>query len=1054
MTERMTTEQPEAGTQCDPLRPVEDALEQLPEHRDSLPAAREALREIAGSAQDADRHGVERLARVLEGLLELVETQLEGSGSPLDHAGDEESAFREGAPATESTNLHQLITVIGQGIAPLRRSIIEHADASDDIERFVQSARNQWGDYLSLFESSWFEASEASDDENSLWDAALSDGPTDTWSDETDATIDNDDSPASVNREDVGRILQALDNVPLLDRPAVTTAFTTDTDSAGQAVQGRCRNHPPADTGGSPFPPETTRGDSPFEPSNGSLPDAPPAPVQLELDGDLLEAFLEDAQAGLARLEQLVLTVESDPADESARQQICRELHTLKGASASVGLSDLAAYLHAVEDYVQTTSGGEIDATPMLSSVDAMRRQIATLAGEDADSTPHESSNRASAESSAGGARSSSSATSPPVTSSGGASSGREESLRVKTSRVEKLMDLLAELVTLRNQRDSRVGRLKSLRTELARCVMRLRVFTGGNGSGLHPNGPSNPASVGRDSAPKSCSADDPSAGHPTPFGSVVEIANDVAEFARTLDDIVEPMEAENVAISQFIRQFRLELTAMRRLPVAGLFQRLHRAAQDAARVEGKRIHFHLEGEHAGLDRSLQERLYEPLLHMVRNAVSHGIESEAERRQAGKPERGTITLSAKGSPTMLVIEASDDGRGLDYEAIRRRAIENGLISVSDTLDEHRLARLIFHPGFSTRQETSEISGRGVGMDVVATTLQRLRAKIDVNSQPGTGTTMRIAIPLRSVIEHVMAVRIAGQLFALPMQFVQAAGPVADITDIAETPDAASAPGRIRLRQLLGGELQPARDGEQMLLFGSGRLAIPSLFRAGPPATETGSSAATAQNVQLLVDSVVGPEEIVVRSLPPLLKSHPLLSGISLSGAGEIVLLLDGQRLMDLALQTPSTADATTNVVREHSDDSPHATGDVPDNASRVLVVDDSLSARRHLVKLLQQAGIDTVEAADGIDGLDQFRKRTWPVVFTDIEMPRLDGLELLAELKRSGNDGTPRVVVVSSRTEGDYRQRAAALGADAYLTKPVEPSALNDVLAKLGVANE
>lgn len=830
--------------------------------------------------------------------------------------------------------------------------------------------------------------SESTDENLDAWSDAEDDPWQDSWEDADSAWVDAEDS---------------------WSEPAESESASTD-DGIGdilKALVGASLSSPPSDAGrtAEPPPPAVTNENVFAASTPGGVPGDAPPPANIDMDAELLEAFLDDASAGNGRLEHIVLQLESNPSDAAAHQEICRELHTLKGASASVGLSSLAGYLHAVEDYVQGLGDEAVDVSPLLKAVDAVRLQIEALTGGGSSEASNQDESNA------------------PAVTFAAAGSDREESLRVKASRVDRLMDLLAELVTLRNQRESRLARLKNLRAELARCSSRLRAFTGGADDGL-----TSPA-AGRDELVNTSNA-------------VVEIAHDIAEFTRSIDGIAEPMEAENIAISQFTRQFRQELMEMRRLPVAGLFQRLNRSAQDAARVEEKRIQFVLEGEHAGLDRSLQERIYEPLLHIVRNAVSHGIEPEADRKAAGKPEVGTITLSAKGGPTTLVIEISDDGRGLNYDAIRAKAIDKGLIGIGDQLSESRLARLIFHPGFSTRSTTSEISGRGVGMDVVAAAMHRIRAKIDIDSRPGQGTTMRLTIPLRSVIEHAMTIRVDGRLYALPMQFVQAAGPSTS-REGRSSQDAGAFP-TVRLRRLLGESSVSVPENEQLLLLGSGRLALD-----GGRNRDGHGGSQFPQIIGLIVDAVVGPEEIVIRNLPSLLKSHPLMGGVSLSGEGEPVLMLDGQRLLDAAVNASDDAEESTN----EGDIANCEAGTSAANSIPVLVVDDSMSARRRLIGFLKELGLEASEAVDGLEGLDRFRGQRFPIVFTDIEMPRLDGLGLLGEIKRTRSSHKPRVVVVSSRTEEEYRQRARDLGADGYLVKPVDKAALYNLLENLPLSS-
>ena len=284
----------------------------------------------------------------------------------------------------------------------------------------------------------------------------------------------------------------------------------------------------------------------------------------------------------------------------------------------------------------------------------------------------------------------------------------------------------------------------------------------------------------------------------------MTEIANDLLELGRSLRELYEPVADENLTISRFIRHFRQELMQLRRVPLGGLFRRLQRAAHDVARIEGKKAQLVLVGEDVGLERSIQEQLYEPLLHMVRNAVSHGIESESTRIAAGKNPLGTVTLEAHGGSNLLVVTVRDDGRGLDYDALRRRGIEMGLIPVDRPATRSELSRLIFHAGLSTRRDATEVSGRGVGMDVVATTLERMHSWVEVDSTPGAGTTIRLLIPRHSVIEHVMVFRSGGQEFGLPTQFVQTAGPWQEgqATEFPLLPFARLCPGLAHQRRTL------------------------------------------------------------------------------------------------------------------------------------------------------------------------------------------------------------------------------------------------------------
>ncbi len=716
-------------------------------------------------------------------------------------------------------------------------------------------------------------------------------------------------------------------------------------------------------------------------------------------DPEIREAYVDDAQCGLSSIEAALLAYESDPSNSLPLKQVCRELHTLKGASASVGLEELASFLHRVEDDLQGAceGGGSVDLQPLFQAVDAVRDQTNRC--------------RSPVGPELAPARASTPVPKPKPFVDAGA--GSQDSVRVKAAQLDRLMDMLAELVMLRNRRESRVEQLKSVHGELVRCVSRLRAYEENFSAASVLAAASQPTSDGtthRPTLPKQR------------VSSLTEIANDLLELGGNLRELYEPVAEENHSISRFIRQFRQELIQLRRVPIGGLFQRLQRSARDAARAEGKKVRLQLVGEDVGLETSLQQQLYEPLLHIVRNAVSHGIEAEPQRAGSGKNPTGTVTLEAHGGANLLVITVRDDGRGLDYDALRRRGLEMGLIASDRPTSRADLARLIFHPGFSTRTDTTEISGRGVGMDVVATALERMHSWIEVDSVPGQGTTVRLLIPLHSVIEHVMVFRAGGQEFAVPTQFVRFAGDPAsaDTSDFPLT----------HLSNLFA-NLQGARSHNPHLL----------VLSCHDSAQETSSEAAT-RRFGLLVDEIVGPEEVVVRPLPNLLAPHRLFSGVTLSGTGDIMLLFDSQHLLQFGMDF--AADPL------HRPTLPNAAELPAESAGkRVLVVDDSRTARRTLTRFLRAHHCQVEEAADGVEALRRLKDQSFDLIFTDLEMPQMGGMELLREVRATSRVRTTPVIIVTSRGEEIFRKQARELGVNEYLTKPVSEATIHQTMERL-----
>jgi chemosensory pili system protein ChpA (sensor histidine kinase/response regulator) len=898
----------------------------------SLLESRELLAEVRRAAEADPNSDLFQFAGLLCQLIDLHDS----ATSPLD--GDEETAQFIGA------SLEEIRSVVG-------------ADqfTSERLETLRDQVIDRWGDQLT------------SVDEMDIEDAQSQD--IDVWMQHDDCIADDDESDES-------------DELVAPSAEAISSLLSQfgQTPAAGPDAGGPSQSDPPKPAFPDQQPPEQADRDTDAE--------VDACPVELsaahaieQLDPELREAFLDDASSCVSSMEDALLRLESDPSDSDSLNQICRELHTLKGASGSVGLSKLADQLHQLEDSLRDdlTAGRSPSIDSLLQSVDSIRCQISGSDQPSPQSTPAADSADVRAIDHPAEALAP-----PPLPQLSSFSEGPadDETVRVKSSQLNRLMDMLAELVMLRNRRETELSELQEIYHELIGTVSKMRLL-------------SNEGSV-ESFATKSL--------------QLSEIANDILEAAQDLRDCARPVSEGNTAVSQFIRQFRQELVELRRTPVSGLFRRLQRVVRDAAHSESKEVQLKLVGEDAGIERSLQQRLYEPLLHIVRNSVCHGIETPEQRSQSGKSPAGTITLEAKSGPDLFVIEIRDDGAGLDYDAIRRRGVERGLLVADQVASREELSQLIFQPGFSTRQTANQTAGRGVGMDVVASTLQRMRGWLEVDSEPKKGTRIRMSFPLPSVIQHAMVFRSAGQLFALPMQSVQTAGEVKSDSPC------------LVFGELLGGsEETPAQASQRIVLACDAR----------------GSANSNSAPVTLLVDEIVGPEEVVVRPLPSLLRQHPFCIGATLSGMGQTVLCLDARRVVESRI---ASRRRTEEVLAQASDDNSNST------RLRVLVVDDSLSARKRVVRSLRRYPLDIVEAADGKEALTILKQDRFVAVFSDMEMPHVSGMELLAEINSDGNTDRPLVVIISSRGEDEFTVRAHQLGAANYLVKPLADEALDGAL--------
>jgi chemotaxis protein histidine kinase CheA len=992
-------------TTCHPLELLTDE-----EFDDSkLSAAERRLREFSDVAHEASRDDLATCANLFAKLLEIVRCNSE-----------------KGPASAEFSAILDFVRTR----LPLLRVAKDKTGPFEELDAAIVEIQQRWGDYIRLLDETPSQLLVEADD---LGDPDFFNGSM-FAEDDIDGQYGEPESEPPT-QEEIELILSACGPAP-------------EQHSPGDHEQRSCAAECPSESAAGVVGAQTV--------AVSPMPVAVrPQAGTISLDGELLEAYLDDARSCLASMENAVIAFESDSSNQEPLHQLCRDLHTLKGASASVGLEQLASQLHAVEDNLLAgfAEGRIPDLEAVLGSVDAVRRQIDVLSSRnkvrDDNTTTTKSDGPTGPRSDASVALSNAARmTSATTVAAQGRGQGEgqqnrevtlpafqnepspsEETLRVRASQLDRLMDMLAELVMLRNRRQSRVAELDQISTQISRCVSQLRHL---RGKGAARNG------AERQQQQPLCQH-----ASANPYAETI---GELLEATRDLRDLREPIADENQAISQFVRQFRQELTELRRLPMVGLFRRLQRSARDAARTEGKQVRMELAGEHSGLERSLQEQLYPPLLHIVRNAVSHGIETESERLAIGKDPIGTVTVEVKGGTNLLMLVVRDDGGGIDYEAVRRRGIERGWIAADRPVTRQELAQLIFRPGFSTRRGSSEVSGRGVGMDVVATTLERMRGWVEVESDPAQGTSVCLAVPLRGVIDHAMVFRAGGQLFAMPMSYV-----IRATSGSAKTPHNLR-PGHeserepaIRFADFLSISNQECPTTSQELIVGDGH--------ASPCRSNTDQRVAhdkisrQARRLSILVDEILGPEEVVVRPMPPLLARQALFSAITLSGTGEIVFLIEGRHLLNIGLRPEHGRGS--NAEMEPDRNSPAET-----NAATYLVVDDSRSARHKLSQLLKQNGFSVDEAADGAEALELLAQRTYNAVFTDLEMPRLNGIDLLREIKRSPDISAMDVIVVSSRHESEFQHAAKRLDATHYLLKPVTEASLSQVLQELSQRRE
>lgn len=456
----------------------------------------------------------------------------------------------------------------------------------------------------------------------------------------------------------------------------------------------------------------------------------------------------------------------------------------------------------------------------------------------------------------------------------------------------------------------------------------------------------------------------------------------------------------------QIVQDLEQEVMAARLLPISTSYSHLPRAVRDIGRSLQKDVELLLQGEEIELDRKAIEALGEPLTHLLRNAVDHGIEPPEERERLGKPRQGTIIVRARSYGASVQISVSDDGRGMNPQHIREAAIHKGIINstTAGILSDSEALELIFAPGFSTAAMITDVSGRGVGMDVVRTQTVELGGNVSLESQLGKGTTITLTIPLTLVTTRVLLIEANRQLFGVPVSGCKG------LTWISEA-DVRTIEGRLILPRAEG--IAPLLHINELLGLGSAQ----PLGKERVPALLIGTSSRT---IAVLIDRLLDEREVVIKALGPLMEKQRRYTGAFQLGDGRLVLLLNPVTLV-LRSQGLAMISAPTSTTTERK--------------TRLLVVDDSFATRELIRSILSAAGYDVTTAYDGLDALDKLRDESYDLVVSDVEMPRVDGFQLTSRIRNELKLQDLPVIIITSLASEAHRRQGLEAGAQAYIVK-------------------
>ncbi|WP_346355986.1 hybrid sensor histidine kinase/response regulator [Azotosporobacter soli] len=698
-----------------------------------------------------------------------------------------------------------------------------------------------------------------------------------------------------------------------------------------------------------------------------------------------LTRFAVESAKHCDQMEKELLSLEKDGVSRQKFDSIFRIAHTIKGASRMLKLTPISEVAHRIEDVLEELRSEQrsLSQTVMdqlLLAVDGIREMIANVAeGKELPETlppacealktwlaAERESDRM-----------------PPLTAAvfqGERMTEQEEAstesvqttdfVQIRSDQLDELIQLMGELVSFQYRKKTQLDKMREL-LQLSTASLSLLE---GKGRAL--------AQEGKD--------------------AVTAIQRQVRQVHDLLRD---DMVVENLLTCD-LQERTLKI---RMLPISTLFGRINRGVRDFARANGKEVEFYGEGGDTELDRKIIEQLGDCLIHMIRNAIDHGIETSEERIRQGKNPRGQIRLTAfyDGGGVTLVIH--DDGAGINLPEVKATALKKDLISeaAADTMTEMELLDLLFLPGFSTSPIITDISGRGVGMNVVKETIvETLKGSVRIQSVQGKGTSFFLKVPITLALSRMLIVATGKHRFALPSYSVQEVLTVAK-DQIIEVINKRAV--RVREQILPLEELQTLLDYPQPVPREGAEMVV-VLLSSGP------------DRLGLIVDSVVSEADMVIKSLPESMEKWPLLAGFTVGGQDEVISVLSVAALLQQSRKSKNAQVGTVG-------------GDVALQGKKILVVDDSGNTREIVKSILESYGYQVDLAEDGLEALEKTGRKLYDAVITDVEMPQLDGFSLTAHLRQDERYRQTPVIIVTSREKPEDKRRGIQVGANAYIVK-------------------
>ena len=789
---------------------------------------------------------------------------------------------------------------------------------------------------------------------------------------------------------------------------------------------------------------------------------------------EILQDFLVESFELVEKLDEDLVELENTPEDLELLNGIFRVAHTVKGASSFLNFDVLTHLTHHMEDVLNKARHGDLILTPdimdvILESVDLMKALLETIRDTSADGGIDVAACVARLDKITGGdgnvATPEAVAPAPEVVVEEvivEAAPGEDEPDYDNMSPD----DLEAEIEKLLQERQEEDKAKRSAKIAAGESVLEAPPEPIEESAEVKPEPtpepkpeptppPAAPAPV---SVAPATPKEDPKAAAPTkraPAAVEQTIRVDVKRLDHLMnligelvlaknrlikinDDVEERYEGEEFLeelnqvvsiVSLVTTDLQIAVMKTRMLPIGKVFNKFPRMIRDLSRELNKKIDLVLGGEDTELDKSIVEEIGDPLVHIIRNSCDHGVEMPEDRVAAGKDEMGTIGLKAYNEGNQIVIQIDDDGKGLDTNMLKNKSLEKGIITEkeADNMSDKEAFGLIFKPGFSTAASVTSVSGRGVGMDVVKTNIEKLNGMIDIDSEVGVGTSMKLKIPLTLAIIQALLVGVQEEHYAIPLASV--------LETVRISKD--------EIYTVEGRSVMRLRDEVLSLVHIGDIFEVERILDANEHAYVVVLGLGTSK-LGLIVDTLVGQEEIVIKSLGDYLKGIEGVAGATIRGDGGVTLIVDVVALMQMARDvksTPMSEIASESAVSLEKNKASDYT---------VMIVDDSKTDRTIMKKALEPMGITLVEASDGQEALNILKSgdHNFDAMLVDIEMPRMDGYTLATEIKKYNKYKNLPLIAVTSRTGKSDRMRGVESGMVEYITKPYSADYLSSVVQR------